>query len=69
MTRHGEIIQNNKFSIFLQCHKKEVSDEGDLLHACKDENYPQIDTVIFHGDGQVSPKFPKKQICNAFPIS
>ena len=51
--------QNNKFSIPLQCHKKEVSDEVDFLHADKDENYLQIDTMIFDGDGQAFPKFPQ----------
>ena len=41
VARHAQIIQNNKFSIPLQCFKKGVSlsYEDDFLHADKDENY------------------------------
>ena len=60
MARHAQITQNNKFSIPLQCLRSEwVSDEVDILHADKDENYLQIDTTIFDGDGQAFPKFHK----------
>ena len=67
--------QNNKFAISLQCLKKEVSDEVDFLHADKNENFIQIDVMIFDagmlfdGDGQAFPKFPKQQVCNGFIIS
>ena len=40
----------------LQYLKKEVSDEVDFSHADKDENYLQIDTMIFDRDGQAFPK-------------
>ena len=33
--RHAQITQNNKFTISLQCLKKEVSNEVDYLHADK----------------------------------
>ena len=59
MTRHAQITQSNKFSISLQHLRKKVSDEIDFLHADKGESYLQIGTMIFDGDGQASPKFPK----------
>ena len=31
MGRHVQLTQNNKFAISLQCLKKEVSDEVDIL--------------------------------------
>ena len=58
MARHAQITQNNNFSLSLQYLKKEVSDEVDFLHADKNENYLQIDTMIFDGDCQPFPKFP-----------
>ena len=69
MARHAQITQSNKFSISLKYLKKEVIDEVDFLHADKDENYLQIDTMIFDGDGHAFPKFPKLQVCNVFTIS
>ena len=59
VARHAQITQNNKFYISLQYLKKKVSDEVDFLHAEKDESYLQIDIMIFDGDGQAFPKFPK----------
>ena len=59
MARHGKITQNKNFAISLQYLKKEVSDEVDFLHADKHESFLQIDTMIFDGDGQAFPKFPK----------
>ena len=56
---HVQITQNNKFAISLQYLKKKVSDEVDLLHAYKYESFLQIDTMIFDGDGQGFPRFPK----------
>ena len=52
-----------------------MSDEVDFLHADKNENFIQIDIMIFdagmifEGDGQAFPKFPKQQVCNGFTIS
>ena len=37
----------------------ERSEWWSFLHADKVENYLQIDTTIFNGDGQAFPKFPK----------
>ena len=54
-----QITQNNKFAITLQYLKKKVTDEVDFLHADKHESYLQIDFMIFDGDGQAFPKFPK----------
>ena len=59
MAIHAQATQNNKFSISLQYPKKEVSDEVDFLHADKHESFLQIDTIIFYGDDQALPKFPK----------
>ena len=54
----------NKFGISLQCLKKkqppkEVSDKAGFLHANKHESFLQINTMIFDGDCQASPKFPR----------
>ena len=54
MARHAQITQNNKFAISLQYLKKEVCDEVD-----KYESFLQIGTMIFDGDDQAFPKFPK----------
>ena len=59
VARHGQLAQNNKFTISLQYLKKEVSDEVYFLHADKHESLLQIDTMILMGDGQAFPKFPK----------
>ena len=59
MARHAQITQNNKFALSLQYHKKEVRDEVDILHANKCESFLQVDTMIFDGNGQAFPKFPK----------
>ena len=69
MAKHAQVTQNNKLAISLQYLKKEVSDEVDFLHAGKYENFLQIDTMIFDGDGQAFLTFPKLQACNAFTIS
>ena len=69
MTRHAHITQYNKIAISLQYIKKEVSDEIDFLHVDKHESSLQIDSMIFDGDGQTFPKFPKYQVCNVFTIS
>ena len=39
--------------------KKEVSDEVDFLGTDKYKIFLQIDTMIFDGDDQTFPKFPK----------
>ena len=49
MARHAQIIQNNKFAIFLQYLKKKVSDEVDFLHADKHESMLLTDTMILMG--------------------
>ena len=69
MARHAQITRSNKFSISLKYLKKEVNDEVDFSHADKDENYLQIDTMTFDGDGQAFPKLPKWQVYNVFIIS
>ena len=69
MARHVRITQNNKVAISFQYIKSKVNDEMDFLHVDKHESSLQIVTMIFDGDGQAFPKFPKKQFCNAFIIS
>ena len=59
MARHAQIIQNNKFSIFVQYLKKEVSDEVDFLYVDMYESFLEIGALIFEGDGQAFPKLPK----------
>ena len=56
MTWHAQITQNNKFAIFLQYLKKEMSDEVEFLNTNKHEKFLQIDAMIFDGDGQAFPK-------------
>ena len=46
---HAQITQNNKFTIYLQYLKKEVSDEVDILDGDKQESLLQIDTMILMG--------------------
>ena len=46
VTKHTQSTQNNKFVIFLQYLKKDVSDEVDFLHADKHKGLLQIDTMI-----------------------
>ena len=46
MARHAQITQNKKTDISLQYLKREVNDEVDFLHAGKNENLLQIDTMI-----------------------
>ena len=69
VVRHAQITQNNKFAISLQYFKKEVCDEVNFFHAEKNESFLQIDTMIFNGDGQTFPKFPKQQDFDVFTIS
>ena len=42
MTRHIQIIRNDKFAISLQYLKEEVSDEVDFLHADKHQSFLQV---------------------------
>ena len=69
VAKHAQITGNNEFAISLQYLKKEASDEVDILHPNNHESFLQIDTMIFNGDGQAFPKFPKLQVCNVFTIS
>ena len=63
VARPIQITQNN-FSISLQYSNKDVSD----LQADKHENFLQIDTMIFDGDGQIFSKFPKQEVYNVVTI-
>ena len=47
--RHALINQNKKFAISLQHLKIKVNGEVDFLHAGKNENLLQIDTLILKG--------------------
>ena len=59
IVRDAQSTQNKKLVISLQYLKENVSDEVDFLHADKYESFAQIDTIVFDGDGQALPKFPK----------
>ena len=39
--------------------KIEVSDEVEFLHVDRHESFLEIDTIIFDGDLEAFPKFPK----------
>ena len=69
VARYAQITQNNKFATFLQCLKKEVSDEIHFLPGDKRESFLEIATMIFNRDGQAFPKFLRFQVCNVFTIS
>ena len=56
---HVQISQKSFFAMFLQYFKKEMSDEVDFSHADKYESSLYIDTMMFDGDSQTFPKFPK----------
>ena len=55
----SKLLKITSLFISLQYLKKEVRDKVDFLHADKHESFLQIDTMIFDGDGQAFPKFPK----------
>ena len=57
--RHAQLIQNNKFAVCLQYLSREVSEEVDFWHSGKYEHFLQTDIMIFHGDSQAFPNFPK----------
>ena len=57
MARHAQVTQNNKFAIFLQYLKKEVSDEVDFLRVDKHESLIKIDTMILMGMAKHSRSF------------
>ena len=63
MARHAQITHNNKFAIFLQYLKKELSDEVDFLHADKHESLLQIDSMIFVGMVKHSQSFQNSLQC------
>ena len=46
MARHAQVTQNNKFSIFLEYYKKELSDEANFLHTDKHKSLLQIESMI-----------------------
>ena len=52
----------------MQYPKEEVCDEVDFLHINKHENFLQINTMVFDGDGQAFPVFQKQHVCNVFTI-
>ena len=59
MARHAKITQNNKFAIYLQYLKKELSNEVVFLHTDKHESLLQIDSMILMGDDEALSKLPK----------
>ena len=69
MARHAHITQNNKFAIFLQDFKKEVSDAVDFLHTDKHESLLQIDSMILMEMVKYSQSSQNSKFCNVFTIS
>ena len=57
--RHALITQNKKFPISLQYFKKEGRVEDKFLHADKQQNFQQIDTIDFRGYDQSCSKYSK----------
>ena len=68
MARHAHITQNNKFAIFLQDLKKEVSDAVDFLHTDKHKSLLQIDNTILMEMVKYSQNSQNSNFCNAFTI-
>ena len=60
LARHTQI---NKFAIFLQYLKKELSNEVDFLHADQHESLLQIDSMIFVGMVKHSQSFQNSLQC------
>ena len=69
MARYAHITQNNKVAISLQYIQKEVSNEIDFSHIDKHESSLQMNTMMFDGNSQTFPKFPKHEVYNVFTIS
>ena len=64
MARHSQSTQRTSLVFLCNVLKKkqplkEVSDKAGFLHANKHESFLQINTMIFDGDCQASPKFPR----------
>ena len=59
IARHAQSIQNNKFPISLQNHKKEGRDKLDFLHVDKSYIFIQVETINFDGHCQSCPKYAK----------
>ena len=47
------------WTAFSTYSENEVNDKVNFLHSDKHESVPQIGTMVFAGDGQIFPKFPK----------
>ena len=65
MARHADITQNNKYAIYMQYIKEEVSDKIYFWQVHKHKSSLQSDTTIFDGDDQTFSKFPNIK----FPMS
>ena len=57
--RHAGSIQN-KYAIFLQYLKKEMSDEVDFLHADNSQTFQQVDNIFSDRFGLACLKFSDK---------
>ena len=58
VARHAQFTQNKKFAIYLQCLKKEVSDEVDFLPTDKGQSFIQINNIILDVCDQTCPSYP-----------
>ena len=61
MTRHAQIIQNNKFAISLQCLKKKVWLSW-FLYADKRKSLLQVETMILMGMVKHSQSFQNSKL-------
>ena len=73
IVKHSQSSQNSKFTMSLQCFKKEVRDNVDFLHVDKHQSFLQVDfntfgyqryqtykhTIITAGHDQAFSKYPK----------
>ena len=62
MTRHAQIILDNKFAISLQYLRKEGGNEVVFLHIDKHESLLQIDAMILMGMIKHSQNFQNSKI-------
>ena len=69
IARHAQSTQNNNFTKYLQCLKKNGGMKLISLHTDKHHVFLQVDAINFGGHGQACQKYPKEQFWKIIFIS
>ena len=56
--RHFQSTQNSMYAISLQYLKPQISDEVNFLHVDKHQSFLKVDTIFFHGLGEICANYP-----------